>query len=245
MFNKTIVMVVVLLWTGIASASHPLITDDAGTQGKGKFQLEINGEYVNDNGSAVTAIAAALSAGITDNLDLVVGMPYQFLKTKGENGHRTTDSGISDASVEMKWRFFEKNGLSLALKPGVAFPTGNDRKGIGDGKVSYSLFFITTKEMEPTTLHINFGYVRNRAELRDIWHYSLACEYELIKDLRIVGNIGGETNPEKESNVHPLFVLGGIIYSFTENIDMDFGIKTGFNKAEADYTLLAGLAYRF
>ncbi|MBI5633459.1 MAG: transporter [Nitrospirae bacterium] len=245
MFKKTVVMVVVLLWAGMALAAHPLITDDAGTQGKGKFQLEINGEYFNDSGSAVTEIAAALSAGITEDVDLVVGMPYQLLRIKGEDGHRTTDRGISDASVEMKWRFFESKGLSLALKPGVTFPTGNDKKGMGDGKISYGLFFIATKEMEPVTLHINFGYVRNRAEFRDIWHSSLACEHALTKDLRIVGNIGGETNPEKESNVHPMFLLGGIIYSFTENMDMDFGIKTGLNKAEADYTLLAGLAYRF
>lgn len=239
------VLMSLLLWSGSALAAHPLITDDTGTQGRGKFQLEVNGEYADDNGSAVAEIAAALSAGITDNLDLVVGMPYQFLRTKGENGHRTTDGGISDASVEMKWRFFENKGLSLALKPGVTFPTGNDKKGMGDGKINYGLFFIATKEMEPITLHINLGYVRNRAEFRDVWHSSLACEHALTKDLRIVGNIGGETNPEKESNVHPLFVLGGIIYSFTENIDMDFGIKTGLNKAEADYSLLAGLAYRF
>jgi hypothetical protein len=30
--------------------------------------------------------------------------------------------------LELKWRFFEKDGLSFALKPGIAFPTGNEKK---------------------------------------------------------------------------------------------------------------------
>ena len=245
MFKKTMVMVVVLLWSGLAFAAHPLITDDTGTQGKGKFQFEVNGEYVNDNGNSVTEIAAIFSAGITDNLDLVVGMPYQFLRTKDEDGDRTTENSISDTSIELKWRLYEKEGLSFALKPGVTFPTGKDEKGLGDGRASYSLFFITTKEMEPFTLHLNLGYIKNRTELRDIRHYSLAGEYKPVKDLRIVANIGGETNADRGSNVHPIFLLGGVIYSFRENIDMDFGIKTGLNKAEADYAVLAGLTYRF
>ena len=239
------VMVVVLLWSGLAFAAHPLITDDTGTQGKGKFQFEVNGEYVNDNGNSVTEIAAIFSAGITDNLDLVVGMPYQFLRTKDGDGNRTTENSISDTSIELKWRLYEKEGLSFALKPGVTFPTGKDEKGLGDGRASYSLFFITTKEMEPFTLHLNLGYIKNRTELRDIRHYSLAGEYKPVKDLRIVANIGGETNADRGSNVHPIFLLGGVIYSFRENIDMDFGIKTGLNKAEADYAVLAGLTYRF
>ncbi len=53
----------------IAYAAHPLITDDTGTQGKGKFQIEINSEFSTDtkNGNGISiketgsTIAAALS----------------------------------------------------------------------------------------------------------------------------------------------------------------------------------------
>ena len=31
---------------------HPLISDDAGTTGTGKFNLELNAEYANDNGDS-------------------------------------------------------------------------------------------------------------------------------------------------------------------------------------------------
>ena len=241
----TFTLALTFLFVSNSYAVHPLITDDTGTQGKGKFQLEVNGEYSNDNGNTTTEISATFSAGIRDNIDLVVRLPYQFLRNKGEEGIKTSDNGISDMSIELKWRFYEKDGLSLALKPGIIIPTGDENKGLSDGKMSYSLFLIKTKEMEPFTFHFNLGYTKNRKELRDIWHYSLAGEYKVTKPLRIVANVGGESNPDRGSHVHPLFLLGGLIYSVNENFDIDFGVKTGLNKAEADYTLLAGITLRF
>ncbi len=228
-----------------AYAAHPLITDDTGTQGTGKFELEVNVEYSNDNGDSTNQFAATLSSGIRENIDLVIGAPYQFLRTRDDAGGWATENGISDILLELKWRFYEKDGLGFALKPGIILPTGDEDMGLGDGKPAYSLFFVTAKEINPLILHFNLGYIKNRRELRDIWHYSLAGEYEVTKPLTIVANIGGETNPDRESNVHPLFLLGGLIYSIAENFDVDGGVKFGLNKAEADYTLLAGIILRF
>lgn len=244
-----IFFIAISLLLGILSmpvyAAHPLITDDTGTQGKGKFQIEVNAEHASDNGNTETALGVTLSAGLLDNFDAVIGLPYIFLREKNEAGQWNHEDGISDLSLAVKWRLYEREGLSFALKPGVSLATGNEDKGLGDGKPAYSLFLITTKELEPFALHLNIGYIANRSRVRDIWHYSLAGEYSATKKLKIVGNVGGETNPERESSVHPLFVLGGVIYKLTDSFDVDFGVKTGLNKAEADYTLLAGLAFRF
>jgi hypothetical protein len=227
-----------------AHAMHPLISDDAGTTGTGKFNLELNAEYANDNGDSETQIAATLSAGIRENIDLVVSVPYVF--TRIDEGAKTLkEDGLSDITLELKWRFYEKDGLSFALKPGIILPTGDEGKGLGDGKAAYSLHFLTSKELDPVTLHLDLGYIRNGEELRDIWHYSLAAEYAVSKPLTLVANIGGETNPDRESNVHPLFLLGGMLYKINENFSVDLGLKTGLNKAEADYTVLTGIIVDF
>ena len=224
-----------------AFAAHPLITDDTGTQGAGKFQIEVNGEYSDNNGEKTTEVAVTLSAGISDNIDVVASMPYLFLNPEEDSN----EDGFGDAGVEIKWRIYEKEGISFALKPGITFNTGDEDKGLGDGKPSYGIVFITTKEMDALALHFNVGYTRNRKELRDIWHYSFAGEYSFTEKLKAVGNIGGETNPDRTSSTHPLFLLGGLIYNIRENVDIDIGIKTGLNKAETDYAILTGIAFRF
>lgn len=251
MFRKVIAVVVMVLWYGLAFAAHPLITDDAGTQGKGKFQLEVNGEYAHDDEDGVTAdaaeIATMLSCGIGDTIDVVLGIPYQYIRAK-DPGAAIREKGGSDTSLELKWRFYEKEGLSFALKPGITLPTGDEAKGLGAGKATYGLFFIATRELEPWAFHLNLGYGRNENkvdEREDIWHVSLASERVLVKDLKAVANLGIERNPDRTSSSHPAFILGGLIYSLSERLDVDFGVKRGLNKPETDYSILAGAALRF
>ena len=113
--------------------------------------------------------------------------------------------------------------------------------------------FITTKEIGPWAFHLNLGYKHDEYELQEdkdanrkgIWYASLASEVEVVKDLKLVANIGTERNPDRTSNTHPAFILGGIIYSISENFDIDLGIKGGLNKPETDLTILVGSALRF
>ena len=251
MSRLIVALALVLMFTGMSFAAHPLITDDTGTQGKGKFQLEVNGEFAHEDEDGVKSdtseIASTLSYGLTDTIDLVLGVPYQSIRTK-EEGETFTESGISDASFEVKWRFFEKDGFSLGLKPGIGIPTGDDEKGLGSGKVAYSVFFITSKEMEPWAFHLNLGYIRNENkadERKNLWRASLAGAVEVVKDLTLVANIGIEKNTDRTVETDPAFILGGLIYSVSENFDIDFGVKGGLNKPEADYSILAGVAWRF
>jgi hypothetical protein len=82
-------------------AAHPLITDDTGTQGKGKFQLELNGQYDWDKEdkedgtvrSTGGQAAATLSYGIVENVDLILSMPYLWGKTE------VNEATISDEHV--------------------------------------------------------------------------------------------------------------------------------------------------
>lgn len=250
MKKALVVLILSLLVFSKSYAAHPLITDDTGTQGTGKFQLELNSEYGVDKEDGVTtktfAFAPTLSYGLTDDIDIVIGVPYQHIKV--EDTLTTKESGMSDSSIEIKWRFFDKDGLSLALKPGVSIPTGDENKGLGSGKVGYSAYLILTKELKPLNLHINFGYVRNENEFderKNIYHASIAGEYEATEKLKIVANIGSETNPDKTDNTSPSFVLAGVIYSVTENISIDAGYKFGLNTPEVDNTYLVGIALKF
>lgn len=253
---KCFILSSLLLVHSIAWGAHPLITDDAGTQGKGKFQLEVNGQYDSDketeNGvsleSTGSKVATTLSYGVAENADLVLSLPYQWGKGKEDGVTVSDEKGISDTTLEVKWRFFEKEGLSLALKPGVRFPTGNDAKGFGAGKTGYHLFFIGSKEVAPWAFHLNLGYIGNENKVdeeKNIWHASIATTYNVIKNLKLVGNVGIERNLDKAADNDPAFVIGGVIYSLAESFDIDCGIKYGLNNAETDWSLMAGTAFRF
>ena len=242
-------------------AAHPLITDDTGTQGRGKFQLELNGEISHDKETTdgvevrerAAKVAAALSAGITEDIDIVIGFPWQWSRVKQDGIVAADNNGPGDTSLEAEMALFQTGGLLSAVKPGMTFPSGNENRGLGNGKVSYGVTLIATQEWERFFVHANAAYTHNEFKLdidkdanrRDIWHGSIAGGMEVVKDLRVVANIGLETNGDHGSNTWPAFILGGVIYSVNENLDLDFGVKGGLNRPEPDVTALAGLAWRF
>ena len=252
----SLILCSVLLVPVVSWAAHPLITDDTGTQGKGKFQVEVNGEYDTDreNTGGVSEketggqIATTLSYGIVDGADFVLGIPYQWCRVKEDGVVVSNEDGFSDMTLEIKWWFYEKDGLSLALKPGVVIPTGDEERGLGAGKVGYSAFFVATKETDSWAFHVNIGYKRNENkvdERSDVWHASVAAVLALTKEFKAVANIGIEKTPDEGSNTDPAFVIGGFIYSVTENFDLDFGVKGGLTATETDLSLMVGTTFRF
>jgi len=264
--SKFIKLLIFLLFVNhifsIASyAAHPLITDDTGTQGKGKFLFEFSGQasydrerLVDDTGASVTTknreseIKASVTYGLIENIDVIFGVPYQWKKEKVNDAVSSDVNGIADLSLEVKWRFYEIDGLSFALKPGLTIPAGDRDKELGTGRVTGTVYFIATKDMNPLAFHFNLGYKRNENQLEqreDIWHASIAGEYKVIQNLKLVSDIGAERNPDPSSNNNPTFILGGFIYSVKENLDIDFGVKIGLNHTEQDVVYLGGIAIRF
>ncbi|WP_459939673.1 transporter [Desulfonatronum parangueonense] len=242
---------VFLVSSGGVFASHPLITDDAGTYGKGVANVEFNLEYELDkSGGAtmrMTELATTFSYGFTDVVDVEFTIPYQYLSVKDTEG-TTRDDGPSDFVLEVKWRLFEEEGLAFAVKPRVTLPTGDENRGLGSGRATYSMFLIGTKEIEPLSFHANLGYLRNENKIderTDLWHASFAAEFQILDQLALVANIGMDRNPDHGSNMPPAFLLGGLIYNLTERRVMSFGVKLGLNEAAPNYAVLTGFNISF
>ncbi len=245
------------LMTTSAFAGHPLVTDDTGTQGTGKIQVELGMSYFYDKEKAneLTTYktdggeaAFGLTVGLFDTLDIVLGLPYAWYSREENDVFIGREDGLSDITLDFKWRFFEKNGWSLAVKPGIRFPTGDDNRGLGSGGTGLRVFLIATRELEPAAIHVNVGYTRQEnttEECKDIWHASIAAEVKVIQKLKLLANIGIVRNPVYLSNNHPVFFLGGASYDLTEKITLDVGIKYGLTTTETDWTALTGVTLRF
>jgi hypothetical protein len=241
-----------LLAPGRALAAHPLITDDTGTQGSGRFQLELNGELSSQRRTlggaeveeSARELAAIVSMGLLESVDLVVGVPWASSDVRENGALVASDRGLGDTSLEVKWRFLEVEGFSLAVKPGLAF---------GGGNYSLGVTLIATQALGPLTLHANGSYARNEFRLKedrdasrsDIWHGSVAAVLEVVDCLQAVANAGIETNGDRSASTWPAFALGGVIYSPTKDLDLDLGVKVGLNDAEPALAGLAGVALHF
>lgn len=129
-------------WPVTVHAAHPLLTEDTGTQGAGRYQLELTHDLSTDQVSSAKtrsrSINVVLSAGLTDSLDVILALPHERL-IEGMGATKTTTSGYADMEIAAKWRFYDMGPLSLALRPGLGLPTGNGDEGLGSGHPSLFL----------------------------------------------------------------------------------------------------------
>lgn len=249
-------LVFALIFPSVIHAARPFITDDSGTTGKNGFQIESGIEYAsdreNEDGVIVkekeTGVSTVFTYGIKDDLDVVLSVFYLWKNKKEDVKTVFNRNGLSDMTLEAKWRFYEKDGLGIALKPGISIPTGDYKQGFGTGKIGYGAVFIASYEFAPFGFHFNGGYRRNEnkiEERRDLFCASLAVTYEALKDLTIGGDIGISSNACPKTKTTPTFLLFGANYKIGKHITIDGGVKFGLNRYEVDQGVIGGITLKF
>jgi hypothetical protein len=224
--------------------AHPMFTDDAGTQGAGNNQLEINSDRVTERGERPETVGdVTYTYGLTPTLDLFADQPLNI------SGPR----GIGDTSLGFKWRFFERGNNSIAFKSSVSMANANNEKGFGSGRNNLSTLLIFSHVNGPWALHYNLGLGTNRFKSQEtedenqptIWTTSVAATYELLPQLKVVGDIGIARNADVNDRQYPAYALTGLVYSPSKTFDLDVGIKYGLNNASIKHQFGAGVALHF
>lgn len=212
-------------------AAHPLITEDTGTQGKGGWQLELNAERQRDAGASATQWGSTLSYGFVDSADVQVGLPYRASEGRG------------DLAIDVKWRFFQREVLSLGLKPGVTLPTGDEERRLGTGRTTAGSLLILSYEPEIWSFHAHAGYRQHRNSLGDPEarrHLSGSLWLKPSAKLKLVSDLSYDSGSGATLRQYVL----GVIYSVTKDFDIDAGLRRG-NAPAVDRALLAGITVRW
>lgn len=226
-----------------AYAAHPLVTDDTSTQGRRRNQIEVNSDWARFDGEKGHAGTFTYSVGATDALDLYANIPVSL----------SSPSGRGDLSFGAKWRFWEIPRSSLAIKPELFLPTGNELRGLGNGSPSLAVTLLASHTYGRWGVDGNIGLTANRYKVPPfsdarhliVWRASVALAYSLNDRLVVVADTGIARNIEKAEKTNPAFILIGTIYSPRQHVDIDIGIKAGLNAAEVKRQVGAGLSVRF
>lgn len=236
-------------WAAPGEAAHPLITEDTGTQGEGHFQIEFTTEHANlrnDSSRQYLALTSAiLTYGVSPSLDVLVSAQHLRL---GATETASSVHGWADSGLDLKWRFYEAGRLSLALKPGVTFPTGDSQRGLGVGKSTWSAYLVSTYQVEPWAVHLHLGHLHHNNtfnERVDLWHASAAITRKLGHSLKLVLDGGVDTNTRQEEDSHPVFVTLGVIWVPSDHVDLDAGYRLIQTDTLDSRSWLAGLTWHW
>jgi hypothetical protein len=231
-----------------AHAAHPLITEDTATQRRGMFELEIGNAWTRDGSDRSFELGPQLSYGVLPQLDAIL-RPTWLDQRSTIDGEVIHARGAGDTAVDLKWRFFERDKLSLAIRAGVNAPTGDADRGLGSGKPTYHGLLAASIDLAPIAVHANIGYTRNRAdsvERRDLYHASAATVWTVDTSWRLLlAELATDTNVDNTQSVWPSVARVGAIYTVKKGFDIDVGYQSRLNHAAASRVLLVGVTARW
>ncbi len=243
----------ICLATGLPSSAlayHPLTTDDTGTQGRAGNQLELGYDYAHAKAAGVVDIGREVpftfTRGLADSLDAFVGVARVTAPA----------SGWSNVGIGAKWRFHENEAskFSLALKPEIRLPVSaaKEAAGFGNGKTSYGLSLIATRETDFGEVHFNLVAERDNfddatiPDRKNRYRISFAPVWSVREQWKLALDLGLQTNPDRAEKARMGYVELGMVYSPSADLDLGLGISRDVMDGAVQATSASfGLTWRF
>ena len=145
-------LAVILLLPVMASAEWERTVGawDTRLPSKGKTEVAVWGDYSKSEVANVDSIGKAayfdVTYGISDKWSAYISPSFYNWKLGG-----VSKSGLSDTMLQTTYRFRDEaaNNLDLAVMGELLLPTGDDKKGLGDGKFEPGVKLLASKTYGP------------------------------------------------------------------------------------------------
>lgn len=177
--------------TGQAQGGPPMLTDDPGTPGRGRW--EINFLAAMDRSRAGWSFETPnvdLNYGLGERIQLKFEVPWLVKKDTGER----TVGGPGSSMAGLKWRFLEdeSHGLELSMYPQLEFnqPTRSVSKGLVDDGRRLFLPIEAVKRIGAFEINGEIGYriVQHRT---DEVEYGLLVARQATKRVELMAELHG------------------------------------------------------
>ena len=229
-----------------AHAAHPLITEDTGTQGEGRFELELGLAGTRDDASRGWEFGPQLSGGLSANVDLIARPAWLELRHSAAAGGGNP-RGAGDTALDFKWRIGEQDGFSVGTRAGIALPTGDADKGLGAGKAWFHGVVIAQAAITAWTLIANAGYLQDPSpgERANLWYGTAAAVWQATGQWRLTGEAAAFRSPDPSRSTWPSVARFGAIATVAPWLDLDVGYQFRLNRAAQRQVVLAGATLRW
>ena len=173
----------------LAQGGPPMITDDPGTPGNGKWENNFAIVFEHrPNEWSIDAPEIDLNYGWGDHIQLTLQTSAAFLK---QSDHGLI-GGIGGTEAAVKWRFLdeERDGVDLSMFPRILFNVAQSsvRRGLAEEGTRFQIPFQIAKKLGPLGVDLEFGPLVSsvgRAE----FIYGVVSETEVTKTTSVMAEI--------------------------------------------------------
>lgn len=230
------------------------------------FSTSINyarGDYGTDEDTTIVYVPFT-SGVVWDRLDVRLTVPYLRLTSetvsvtgggvavrRDRAGQAETEAGVGDLLLRGSYILLEEQEVLPEIAPYVKikFPTADEDRGLGTGEFDETLgldFAKTFPERWTGYLTLAYTFIGSPAgaDLRDSFGWSIGAAYTVTRPLSVFAFLDGATaiSPGQDD---PVGLRFGAEYRLTRVMKLTGSLGVGLTQGEADYSLSAGVAFRF
>lgn len=207
----SVVLLFSIFGSSRALAGPPFRTDDPEPVEYRHWEVYLATQYQrNHDDTAAAAPLLEINYGAYPNLQLHLIAPLLYEKPEGESAQY----GYGDTEFGFKYRFINETELmpQVGIFPLIEIPTGDEDRGLGNGKAQVFLPVWLQKSWGPWTSYGGGGYWINPGEgNKDYWFFGWEAQRKITELLTLGAEIFHQTRSEEEGDRNTGFNMGGFI----------------------------------
>jgi hypothetical protein len=198
-----------------AQGGPPMITDDPGTPGPGKFEINLAIAFERRPSEvAFDAPAVDINYGVGENIQLTLQTAPVILKRRGQG----PIAGLGGTEAALKWRFLDEEtaGVDVSMFPRVIFNIvqSSIRRGLSEDGTRVQLPVQVAKKFGKVALDFEWGALASTVGRSD-WLYGIVGGVELTKSTTVMAELHGTSRISFDRDV--LTVNAGIRQKLTDH----------------------------
>ena len=177
----------------LAQGGPPLLTDDPGTPGDGRWEVNLALTVEKSRNARIfEAPLLDLNYGVGERIQLKAELPWLV----GHENGGDTQSALGRGLLGAKLRFLdqEPSGVDVSVYPQVEFGTSAHarRAGLADSDVTLLLPVEVGRDFGPLSVNVEAGYLGVEAG-EDAWVWGVALGRQVAESVELLGEIHGES----------------------------------------------------
>jgi hypothetical protein len=200
--------------SALAQGGPPMISDDPGTPGDRKWEINLAVAFEHrPNETAYDIPAIDLNYGVGEHIQLTLQTAPVILK-RSEHG---PIGGLGGTQAALKWRFLdqETNGFDMSMFPRVIFNVvqSSVRRGLAEDGTRFQIPFQIARTFGPWHADAEFGPLASSVG-RSEWLYGIVGGFDVAKPTMLMAELHGTSRMNFTRDV--LTVNVGLRHQFTE-----------------------------
>ena len=169
----------------------PMITDDPGTPGNGKWENNLAIAFEHRPGETAYDVPAIdLNYGVGDHIQLTLQTAPVLLKRSGHG----LIGGLGSTEAAVKWRFLDEatSGLDMSMFPRAIFNVSQSsvRRGLAEDGTLFQIPFQAAKTFGRWRADAEFGPLASTIG-RSEWLYGIVCGFDVSKPTMLMAELHG------------------------------------------------------